>query len=117
MRIYMLLDENNVIVNCITLAQDHQEDLNEFVNVTASAVSIVEIENLNSYYSVGATYNPETKKVRPLQTYPSWIWDEVEERWICPVPIPENPENHVYKWDEDSQQWNFIMASTINTDL
>lgn len=40
---------------------------------------------------------------RPVQPYPSWIWDS--ESWNPPVPYPENDTDNFYTWDEDTQTW------------
>jgi hypothetical protein len=53
---------------------------------------------------IGYTYN-ETDGFRPLQPYPSWIWNSETKMWNPPVPYPNDIENF-YTWNEENKQWN-----------
>lgn len=46
---------------------------------------------------------------RVYQPYPSWSWDEIEEKWKAPVTRPDYDEQtHGCSWDEDNQQWIIV---------
>lgn len=38
---------------------------------------------------------------RPAKPYPSWVW--MENRWVSPIPYPDDGGR--YKWDEDVENW------------
>jgi len=42
--------------------------------------------------------------IRPIQMYPSWVWDPEQSAWAPPVEYPED-ESVYYVWDEDSLSW------------
>jgi hypothetical protein len=42
--------------------------------------------------------------IRPIQTYPSWVWSPEQIMWEPPVEYPED-ESLYYVWDEDSLSW------------
>ena len=46
---------------------------------------------------------------RVYQPYPSWSWNEIEEKWKAPVTRPDYDEQtHGCSWDEDNQQWIIV---------
>lgn len=45
---------------------------------------------------------------------PSWIFDEILEDWIPPVPRPT--ENGSWAWNESSQQWELILPPHAGID-
>lgn len=105
MKKYIILDENNIVINVLVFAENHNEDLEKIIKIIPSAKKFVEILNEEDLFGVGLIYNEEIGKCMPAQPYPSWIWDEIEWTWICPIEVPENPENKRYFWDEDNMQW------------
>lgn len=42
---------------------------------------------------------------KPIQPYPSWLWDG--EKWYPPVPYPNDDNDYI--WDEDIQNWAEII--------
>ena len=44
----------------------------------------------------------------PTSPYPSWVWDEVEGMWVPPIPYPEGTD--VYRWNEETQQWDKVVV-------
>lgn len=38
--------------------------------------------------------------------FPSWVWNEDGNTWEAPVARPEDGE--VYRWIEDSQEWELV---------
>ena len=58
------------------------------------------------YAGIGFTYNEEADVFVAPQPYPSWSLDGNHD-WQPPVPMPEDG---LYYWDEDNQQWNAIVT-------
>ena len=107
----MILDENNITLNVISFADNHNEDLEKILSLDPNAKRILEIDE-EQLFGVGLKYDDNAKKVIPEQPYPSWIWDEVEFRWACPIAVPENVEGYRYVWNEDSLEWTLVTEET-----
>jgi hypothetical protein len=41
---------------------------------------------------------------RPVQPYQSWTWDADAQRWVSPVPYPD--DDKYYQWNEETQSWD-----------
>ena len=104
---YMILDKDSITINVLSFEDNHNEDLQLILSLTPGGEKIIEVDE-EGLFGVGLKYNEEIKKVMPEQPYPSWIWDEVEFRWICPIAVPENVENYRYVWNEDDLEWNLV---------
>jgi hypothetical protein len=107
----MILDKDNITINVLSFADDHNEDLQIILSAIPEAEKIVEV-NEEELFGVGLLYNEDLKKVMPTQPYPSWIWDEVEFRWTCPIEVPENVEGYRYVWNEDDLEWTLVSQET-----
>jgi hypothetical protein len=60
----------------------------------------------NFYDSANSRFVP----VKPL-SYPSWIFDETNYRWVPPIEIPKDGKPYV--WDEPSVNWKeFVEEET-----
>lgn len=45
------------------------------------------------------------KRDRGPQPYPSWVYDDINSKWIPPTPKPEPVADSAWGWDEINQQW------------
>jgi hypothetical protein len=111
MKKYMILDKNNITINVLSFADNHNEDLEVILSVIPEGEKIIEVDE-EDIFGVGLKYDEDIKRVIPEQPYPSWIWDEVEFRWACPITVPENVEGYRYVWNEDSLEWTLIAQET-----
>lgn len=41
----------------------------------------------------------------PNSPYPSWVWSDEEYMWYPPIPKPEDTDEYIYLWDEETLQW------------
>jgi len=48
---------------------------------------------------------------RPAQPYPSWTWDADNQRWVSPVPYPD--DDKFYQWNEETQSWDEVTDETV----
>lgn len=45
---------------------------------------------------------------RVYKPFPSWNWNETEEKWQSPIDIPSDYDGYNYTWDEDNQEWTSV---------
>ena len=112
------LDENNIVVNVLVVANDittidgvENEQLGiDFLNnlFPDSGTWIQTSYNNNirfNYAGIGYTYDAENDAFYEPQPYPSWTLDE-NFRWQPPTPMPD--DGKLYEWNEDTQAWDEI---------
>ena len=97
--IYALLNEENIVVNCILL-NDHDEELIDNILSETKLFSAISCSEFGIAYVGGDFYNG---KFYPVKPYPSWIRDEEFKIWKAPIAYPEG--GSTYSWDEDQLQW------------
>jgi len=110
------LDENNVVINVIVVADD---DCSDDDGVESEAVGVSFCQSLlgqdtiwkqtsyngnirKNYASVGFTYDEAKDAFIPPQPYISWTLDEDSCVWEPPVALPM--DGNLYNWDEDAYQ-------------
>lgn len=108
---YIVLDKDNITINVLSFADNHNEDLQAILSVMPGGEKIIEV-NEEELFGVGLQYDDNTGKSMPEKPYPSWIWDEVEFRWACPITVPENVEGYRYVWNEDDFEWKLVAQET-----
>lgn len=46
-----------------------------------------------------------------LCPYPSWVWDEVSNRWNPPVPYPDTENwTKMFWWNEFTLSWEELVS-------
>jgi len=55
---------------------------------------------------VGFTWNGS--KFIPPKPYTSWAWNEEENEWEAPIPMPE--DGKAYEWDELTNSWKELVV-------
>jgi hypothetical protein len=121
------LDENNVVIN-VTVVNNREiidENGNESEEMGIEICKRVAGENTRwaqtsinhnirgMYAGIGYTYNEENDRFYPPKPYPSWIWNEENNCWESPVPMPD-PNDHFgydYGWNEEKLEWEFILVN------
>ena len=123
------LDDNNIVVNVLVVANEDTQDEN---GTEQEAVGVQFLQNLlqttdvfvqtsyndnfrGSYATIEGHYDPQLDAFFPQQPYPSWIKDTAALRWVAPVacPAPQNP-NGVMSWNEDSLSWDeYVYDETL----
>jgi hypothetical protein len=116
------LDENNVVMNVIRVA-DHvilDENGNESeeigINYLKSIISgnykwVQTSYNDNiryRYAHIGGIYDEESDAFYFKKPYPSWTINRDEFGWDPPSPKPEEQEGYVIQWNEDNVSWEYI---------
>ena len=108
------LDENNVVLRVIVVAN---EDTADGDGNEVEALGIAFCQNLlggtwvqtsyndnirKQYAGIGYTYDPNADVYIRPEPFPSWSLDENHD-WQPPTPHPD--DGKPYSWDEDTTTW------------
>jgi hypothetical protein len=113
------LDESNIVIRVIVVADEHEADgenwCNNFAGGTWKQTSYNTFAGVHSlggtpfrknYAGSGYTYDSARDAFIAPQPYPSWTLDEDTCRWDAPVTMPDDGKR--YDWDEDTTNWKEI---------
>lgn len=114
------LDENNIVLNVIVVANSDTEDENgieqEEIGIQFLKSIIGEDTNWKQtsynnnirkrYAGIGYTYDEILDAFIPPKPYESWILDEQECLWVSPIPEPELTQEEIekecyYIWNDE----------------
>lgn len=108
------LDENNVVLRVIVVANKDTADEN---GVEQESIGVAFCQSLlggrwiqtsynnnirKKYAGIGDTYNAELDAFIAPPEYDYFVFDEVECKWVPPVP---KPGDGYYVWDHDNRTW------------
>ena len=108
------LDENNLILQTIVVANDkiidpdgiEQEQLGiDFCKKLFGNDTIWKQTSFNGnfrvrYGTIGYFYDEQLDAFIPIKPFNSWILNEETCDWEAPIPKPESIEGETYKWNE-----------------
>lgn len=109
------LDENNVVLRVIVVANDDTADANGNEVESIGAAFCQKLLGGNwvqtsyngkirkHYAGIGYTYDVARDAFVPPQPYPSWVLNTNTAQWESPVPYPN--DGKAYYWDEAMQLW------------
>lgn len=117
------LDENNIVIQVIVVANAAIDDL-PFPD--SESVGIAFCQSLygedtkwkqtsynanfrKNYVGVGGSYDETLDAFIPEKIYPSWVLNTETCLWEAPVPCPV--DDKFYIWDETTQTWVEITPS------
>lgn len=60
-----------------------------------------------NYAGTGYFYDQQRDAFIPPKPYNSWVLNETTCLWESPVPYPT--DNKIYKWNEQTQNWNLLI--------
>jgi hypothetical protein len=108
------IDENNVVLRVIVVANKDTADAN---GNEVDSIGVAFCQRLlggnwkqtsyngnirKNYAGIGYTYDADIDAFVPPKPYPSWALDE-NAQWQAPVPMPD--DGKMYSWDEATQSW------------
>ena len=109
------IDENNIVLRVIVVADEHEADgenwCNGFSGGTWKQTSFNTVGNVHTldgtpfrknYAGIGYTYDTTRDAFIPPKPYPSWALNETTCLWESPIDYPS--DNKIYRWDEDVYQ-------------
>jgi hypothetical protein len=107
---YAFLDANDIVQSVIYF-DTSPEDITPFLEAQKAILGIEYLRALEVDFSfkrctVGFKLNDTDFK--PVQPYPSYLWDEARYMWRAPVPHPHllsGITDTYYEWDEENLQW------------
>ena len=114
------LDENNVVLQVIVVANKDTADAN---GIEKEYIGVAHCEKLlggtwkqtsynssfrKNYAGIGSTYNAELDAFVPPKPFPSWTLNTEDVKWEPPTPMPsisELQEGEYWNWNEDTLSW------------
>ena len=111
------LDENNVVLRVIVVANNELLDNNGIEQEQKGIDFCVSLFGgkwvqtsynanfRNIFAGIGTTYDLEKDAFIPAKPFNSWIFNETKLDWEAPVPCPEITDALGYKWNEESLEW------------
>ena len=110
------LDESNIVIRVIVVADEHEADgenwCNNFAggtwkqtsyNTFAGAHSLEGTPFRKNYAGIGDTYDSGRDAFISPKPFSSWTLNEDTCRWDAPVDYPD--DGKVYEWDESTTNW------------
>ena len=122
---YVVLDENNIVVNGFVGKNEGENgvDWEQYYNAKRTSYNTkggvyYDPETREpsadqskafrkNYAGLGFTYDETKDAFIPPQPYPSWILNEETCLWEAPVPYPN--DGNVHNWNEESQTWTEML--------
>lgn len=124
MAYFAQLDENNIVINVLSVENYILEDENgieqekkgiDFLLEIISNARFVQTSynaRIRKHYAgIGYVYDSERDAFIQPCPYDSWVLDEETCTWVCPIP---RPINGLWKWDEDLKNWIEIVDGQEN---
>lgn len=115
-----LVDDNNIVINCIVLGANDCVDATGTFNLQIAAANAAKFistagtwlnsTNDGTTYTyngwIGQQYVPEKDCFLPIKPHNSWVVNESKTAWIAPVPIPNcEHRDKFYVWNETTLSW------------
>ena len=109
------LDENNIVTQVLVVPDSQEHRGQEYLADELALGGIWKQTSYNNnirkqYAGIGFSYNEEADVFVAPQPFPSWSLDSSFD-WQPPVPMPEDG---MYYWDEENQQWHAIVIDEGN---
>jgi hypothetical protein len=119
---YVLLDENNIVIQVITGVDENkliegknpEQWYSEFTGKMCKRTSYNTYGNqhLNNgvpfrgnYAGIGFKYDLQFDAFIPPKPFPSWKLNYNTFLWNAPISIPPDEEGYKWIWVEDNQEW------------
>ena len=114
------IDENNVVLRVLVVADEQEERGQEFLANdlglggtwiktsynTANGEHLLGGTPLRyNYAGIGYTYDSVNDAFIPPKPYPSWKLSNTTFNWLPPKPMPVPEEGIVYDWNEETTDW------------
>jgi hypothetical protein len=103
MDIYYAFLKNNIVENIFVFDElASSEMLEEFKTLHNADELVVIPDYFDNNVTVGAEWTGT--KFIPVSPFPSWTWNDEENKWVAPLPRPKG----IAIWNEETQQWDII---------
>lgn len=130
---YALLDENNIVINVVSVGDETEgleaeKRIEEITGLKCKRTSYNTFNGIHcnggepfrmNYATIGGTYDEERDIFLPPKPFPSWIINEDTLTWEAPIPQPTDKDylkkvtNEIgetltfttLRWNEDDLNW------------
>lgn len=107
---YAFLNNENIVEN-ILVFDSEVEDMSPFLEsqnlvFEGRITQVIKVESIHKHCAIGAKF--ENNNFTPIKPHNSWMWDDLLETWIAPVPHPMElnaADRSPYLWNEESLSW------------
>ena len=121
---YVVLDENNIVINGFVGRNEGEDgvDWEQYYNAKRTSYntrggihydpetnepSVDQSKAFRKNYAgLGYTYDESRDAFIPPKPYESWTLNEETCLWESPVPYPTDGE--MYTWNEETQTWDLV---------
>ena len=110
------LDNNNIVVRVIVVADENEADGENWCrnllggfwkktsyNTQAGVHLTGGTPFRKNYAGIGYKYDPDRDAFVPPKPFNSWVLNETTCVWDPPTPMPS--DGKLYRWDEDTLAW------------
>lgn len=110
------LDNNNIVVRVIVVADENEADGENWCrnllggfwkktsyNTQAGVHLTGGTPFRKNYAGIGYSYDPTRDAFIPPKPFNSWVLNETTCVWDPPTPMPS--DGKLYRWDEDTLAW------------
>lgn len=119
------LDESNVVLQVIVIANDELIDSDgfeleqkgiDFCKTLFGEDTVWKQTSYNgkirkNYAGIGFIYDEALNAFVPPQPYPSWLLNPDTAQWESPIPYPKDGKLH--RWDEPTLSWIEVPSNEI----
>ena len=104
------IDENNIVINVLSVPDEQEHRGEEYLSVNLGLggrwIQTSYNSNIRKMFAgIGYLYNEELDIFLPPKPYPSWTIDAVKQEWVAPKEVPEDIPGTGLSWDEENQTW------------
>src|SRR6056300_505521 len=100
-------EENNLVETVIVIADEFENDGQNFINNTINKTHKLDGTPLRgNYASKGYSYDEEKDIFLPPKPFNSWTLNEAKADWEAPILYPD--DGQFYAWNEVLQTWDLI---------
>lgn len=104
------IDENNIVINVLSVPDEEQnrgqEYLNENLGLGGRWIQTSYNNRVRKNFAgIGYTYNEELDIFLPTSPFPSWKINPSLGAWEAPIERPEEINGSALIWDEENQLW------------
>lgn len=124
MALYGLLDENNIVINVIVVADQDTKNADGNIDEQIGIAFCRSIFGEDTKWVLGSddgsvrknaiavnsVYDEILDAIIDKQPFSSWILNEETVKWEAPIPYPQ--DGNFYGWREEKLAWEKVIIST-----
>jgi hypothetical protein len=113
------IDDNNVVINVLSVPDEEQHRGEEYLSVNLGLggrwIQTSYNNNVRKMFAgIGFIYNEELDVFLPPKPFESWTIDPLKKEWVSPQERPEDIEGTALSWNEEQLIWDRVNLPVIN---